>query len=375
MLKRTLEILMVAAVIAAAGWILWSRTHVSYEEFAKAGENAGEQSAADFPEKVEETVNESFSYHAEVVTGEAFDAENFYESTAVTVMPDEEKWKEYFGVNDTAWAVQSEENGDSVTHYYTDDAGNSLLLMDNMAMFCAHKMTPILYVFDTEKYSETNNAEVFAEPMDLSFESREENKTTVNNAMKALGADCDSLQVVSVYYMSAQRMEEQEQIKVENGDIEDDERKASWGADDEAYYYFYEETSQGLPVLSVKTVTDYNREIKAQMVVCSGADGIIYMKMEDYFQVQQGAEKVSLAPFDKVKECINEKYSQTSGDETITVTKCELCLYPLRTGEGAYTCVPVWICTLERISSQEGRKDVYFPVNALTGEEFFEMEN
>lgn len=176
MLKKTLKIFAAAAVIAAAVGILWSRAHISYEEFAETGENETEQpGAAEFPEKVQETVNEGFSYDAEVVTGDDFDAENFYESTAVLIVPEEEKWKEYFGVDDTAWTLQSEENGGSVTRYYTDDTGKALLIIDDSIMFCTNKMTSIFNVLDTEIYSDMNNAEVFAEPTDLSFESREEN--------------------------------------------------------------------------------------------------------------------------------------------------------------------------------------------------------
>jgi hypothetical protein len=56
----------------------------------------------------------------------------------------------------------------------------------------------------------------------------------------------------------------------------------------------------------------------------------------------------------------------------------ELMAYPLMTGDDQYTVIPVWICTIAmQGTSLEGdayEQNMILPVNAITGEEMFEME-
>jgi hypothetical protein len=56
----------------------------------------------------------------------------------------------------------------------------------------------------------------------------------------------------------------------------------------------------------------------------------------------------------------------------------ELMAYPLMTGDDQYTVIPVWICTIAmQCTSLEGdayEQNMILPVNAITGEEMFEME-
>ena len=50
-------------------------------------------------------------------------------------------------------------------------------------------------------------------------------------------------------------------------------------------------------------------------------------------------------------------------------------VYPLATDKEKNEVVPVWICFLERkTKGSEYVEKLYVPINAITGEEFYDME-
>lgn len=50
-------------------------------------------------------------------------------------------------------------------------------------------------------------------------------------------------------------------------------------------------------------------------------------------------------------------------------------VYPLATDKEKNAVVPVWICFLERkTKGSEYVEKLYVPINAITGEEFYDME-
>ena len=53
--------------------------------------------------------------------------------------------------------------------------------------------------------------------------------------------------------------------------------------DAEAYYYYLDETTQGLPVFSKRSVNDYSGDERSQIIVCAGIDGIRYLYMKCFF--------------------------------------------------------------------------------------------
>ena len=87
--------------------------------------------------------------------------------------------------------------------------------------------------------------------------------------------------------------------------------------------------------------------------------------MKCFFLFDIGDDKVKFAPIDNIKECIKTKYGKTLDENCITVKKMVLGVYPFATDKEKNAVVPVWICFLEKL---------YVPINAITGEEFYDME-
>lgn len=96
---------------------------------------------------------------------------------------------------------------------------------------------------------------------------------------------------------------------------------------------------------------------------------------EMFFLFDIGDDKVKFAPIDNIKECIKRKYGKTLDENCITVKKMVLGVYPLATDKEKNAVVPVWICFLERkTKGSEYVEKLYVPINAITGEEFYDME-
>lgn len=96
---------------------------------------------------------------------------------------------------------------------------------------------------------------------------------------------------------------------------------------------------------------------------------------EMFFLFDIGDDKVKFAPIDNIKECIKRKYGKTLDENCITVKKMVLGVYPFATDKEKNAVVPVWICFLERkTKGSEYVEKLYVPINAITGEEFYDME-
>lgn len=361
--------------------VLWKRTHINYDEYSDKTSDMQHEEVEEisFPDHINEKVSDGLVFDAEVVIGENFDPDNFYVSTARIMKPDEEKWKQFFGVDNT-WDYNVYETesriGDKIEFQtYTDKQENTLYLTSEEALWAKQDMVFIYNVLDTNEYSPQNNGKLFSEKMDLSFESRQDNLRTVLDKMQQIGIDAAELEVHQEYDLNVDKLKEQEEKKIEAGDIEQSEKKESWSTSDEAYYYYLDETTQGLPVFSKRSVNDYAGDDRSQIIVCAGNDGIRYLYMKWFFLFDIGDGKVKFAPIDNIKECIKTKYGKTLDENCITVKKMVLGVYPLAIDKEKNAVIPVWICFLERkTKGSEYVEKLYVPINAITGEEFYDME-
>ncbi len=379
--KKFLKRVIGCAVFFIMLLVLWKRMNINYNEYSDNHSYMQNEEIEEikFPDYINEKISDGLMFDAEVITGDSFNPNNFYASTATILAPDGEKWKQLFGVDDT-WSYDVYETmsraGDIIDFQtYTNEEEDTLYLTSEEALWAKDNMTFIYNILDTNEYSPRNNAQVFLEKKNLSFANQEDNLSNVLNEMEKIGINPDTLGVHYVYYLSADRLEEQEKIKVAAGDIEESEKKASWSDADDAYYYYLDEMTQGLPVYSTKYVNDYVGNGQPQISICVSEEGIRYLSIKWYFLFDIGTNKVQFAPIDKIKECITKKYGKILDDSCITVTKMKLGVYPLTIEKDRNNTIPVWICTLERkLNDSEGIEKIYLPINAITGEEFYDME-
>ena len=104
-------------------------------------------------------------------------------------------------------------------------------------------------------------------------------------------------------------------------------------------------------------------------------NGIRYLYMKCFFLFDIGDDKVKFAPIDNIKECIKRKYGKTLYEYCFTVIKMVLVVFRFGSDKENIGVVPVWICFLERkTKGSEYVEKLYVPINAITGEEFYDME-
>lgn len=131
--------------------VLWKRTHINYDEYSDKTSDMQHEEVEEikFPDYINEKVSDGLVFDAEVVIGENFDPDNFYVSTARIMKPDEEKWKQFFGVDNT-WDYNVYETesriGDKIEFQtYTDKQENTLYLTSEEALWAKQDMVFIMF--------------------------------------------------------------------------------------------------------------------------------------------------------------------------------------------------------------------------------------
>ena len=131
----------------------------------------------------------------------------------------------------------------------------------------------------------------------------------------------------------------------------------------------------------LKEKEDKYNAFRNELIARNGEPGrvvLIHESRFDQFNMNNELivfDKVKFAPIDNIKECIKRKYGKTLDENCITVKKMVLGVYPLATDKEKNAVVPVWICFLERkTKGSEYVEKLYVPINAITGEEFYDME-
>lgn len=365
--------------------VLWSRTHMTYSTENDTTGEAAEMESVEFPLEVKETVSQGLSWDAEIIVGDTFDTENFYQSTATMFCPDEEIWKRFFIQGEAGWEESemeySSRNGKNmgIGVACQRQNGDVLYVTDVDALYADSGMVYVYNVYDINTYSPGYNMDLFSMDADLGFQSREENKAKVWEELELLGINMQGAEITSEYSLDFVTLKEQEEQKTELGDIEQEERKDLWSEADEGYYYYVEQKYQGLSVYKDAIIEDYQvQEERVPLNIYSTASGINYISIKYWFDFEQSEEKMSFVSFDRIKDVIRKKYEKTDLAEPLIVRNCELVAYPLEIEENTYSIIPVWICTIAmQCTDSDGEgfeQNIYVPINAVTGEEMFEME-
>lgn len=381
--KNILKVLLFGAVCIGACGLLWNRAHASYPAEQNYGDLDGNTQTISFPKTVQKKVSEGLSYDANIIVGENFSPQELYQSTAKIAEPDLKKWEAYFYAGtdikkekDTQFSTRNGGVCNGVG-YETENASGYISEQDGL--FCTSAMRQIFDVLNENVNSATYNQDKFSTDSELSFQSRAENKKVVFKMLKELGIDAQYADIVATYSMDLPTLIAQQKERVQAGDIEQDEVNPTWNESDEGYLYFVEQNFQGIPVYKNKELEGNASlgEERVPMEIYASSSGIQYFSMGYWYKFERGKERLTLVPFDEIMKTINMKYEKAMLDEPLVVKKCELVAYPFETGENKYLIIPVWICQImiQGKSAEENfGQAIYLPINAVTGEEFVEME-
>lgn len=395
--KKTGKIIGIIAVCIIAVIFLYSRMHVSYNQYGTEDEQKKEQGEqqteqgdnqekiAEFPETYQKKVDDKLEFDVEVICREGIAAEGVSMATASIMSLDQQKIYQYFmGESDNVKkeVIDNYKGIDgqiSVLTSYTDDNGCELWTADKEGAYTKPLFDYIQNCFFIDKYSDNYNEELYSRTSDLSFMSREEAWENLKNNMKEMNLDVSGIREKAVYSLDVDTLQKEETCIDLDGNVVEKEMNPNWTKEDEGYYYFLTQEFEGLPVYEEYGVGMGEGQIDiSPLVVYQTKDGICYYNISGCYTFQKQEGVYQLASFNTIMDTLEEKYTGTVNTNPLKVEKAVLYEYPIHEEGNTYTLFPVWICTLAEQGINDDKESYisYFriPINAVTGEEMPELE-
>lgn len=344
----------------------------------------------EFPENYQKKVSESFEFDVEVIVPEDVDVNNLYWGTAVDAPLDRDKiYQHFFGNSQEVKQEKSEGDSTSLDRQGKDcswetdedENGNYMLLEENTHL-AYEKDLEMFYVsncinFDTR--GGVDNLAVYAETTNLEFMNQEAAKAEMEKDLSEMGIETDG-NLCTVYALDLENLKEQEILAYQDENIEAKEMNPSWEKEQEGYYFFMNQTFQGLPVYSENGVSSgvWDNPAESPLQVYYTEHGIYGCDIINYFQMEQGKDKVALVPFEKIIATLEEKYGNVINTNKLVVKRMELMEYPVYKKDGVYQMMPIWVCYLQTLDENGENPDTLYikvPIHADTGEEALEIES
>lgn len=324
----------------------------------------------------------SLSFDAEVIVPEGFDGGNLYLGTAVQKIDKDQARSILFGnaalqqetMEDIVdlWGEKQPEETDE------DEEGNYMLLEgDDYLCYGSLEGEYVDNCVRVGALAAKNNIEALKKVDSLDFMDKTQAREEVESFLQNIGISAEENQY-SIFALDTETLKEQEITEDMAGNYTEEGKNPEWTKDQEGYYFFGEQTFQGLPVWHKFTVSDWGyfenlEEMPIQIFYST--KGIRSCMLTHCYQIKREEEKITLAPFEKIIETIENKYKDLDTNGLI-VRKIKLTEFPRHQKDGTFQMVPMWICFMDVITSDGEREsgDKQMPINAITGEEEIAVE-
>lgn len=387
--KHVIEVMGLIVACTAVGIYLYSHKHADYVmESQTVSENVFRDeivsvNSLNIPKYYQKVVSELLVFDVEVVVND-FCSQEFQMAKASKSALDAEKIYFYFmseekEVSSVVYDNYFDIDGYScpITVYEGGGRGLSIATYD----FAFYKSPQIDYIQNSFYPSPTvdnYNAYLYSKEDDLEFMNRETAWQNVIKTMENLGVDMSEAVSRVTYSLNMETLAEEEQCIDVYGNEVEEEKNPEWSKSDEGYYYYITQSYMGIPFYtSQKLETD--EEAVAPLRIFQSEEGILMTNLQRWFQVEKKDVILTLMDFDSIMYTIEEKYSGTIRTNPLTVTKAQLYIFPIKTGDNIYTLTPVWVCTIAENHVDWEEKAyisyIYIPINAVTGEEMLMLEN
>lgn len=342
-----------------------------------------EQNYFEIPDSYKKEIpDSSLSFDAEVIVPENFDADNLYMGTANKVLDRDKIYHAFFKegkeVQKDTWNAVTSWGENEAGETDEDRDGNYLLLEGNYhANFESVDGTYINNCVRVDTIEGENNIDILEKVADLEFMGKEQAKENVESFLNSMGLSTKGNQY-TIFALDVETLKEQEKIIDKYGNDTNEGKNPEWTKEQEGYYFFGEQTFQGLPVWSKISVEDsgyFENIIELPIQIFYSEKGVRLCDLKNYYQMEENSEKVVLAPFERIVESIEDKYKDLDSNGLI-VRKMKLMEFPKRQKDGTYQMIPVWVCFMDVIMSDGERETLYLqmPINAITGEEEIAIE-
>ena len=364
MKKRKLMFLLLTAAVLAAGC---GKKEESMEEQGTASlEEAGER----FPDTYEkESKSGKVRFSCKLVTPEQEGWENPHSVSVEGLQHcDREKAWDMFGQGKEISEEYNypAEEGRIPAEYYIFSDKSQLYLREGVTFGSGVGGYGYLGLFQAE------NVPLF-EKGTVSFKSQEACVEEVKDTMRALGYDTEEFDF-QAYPLPYETMREMEEKEAALGNLPEDKRKESWGAEDEAYAVYAYQTNQGMPVfhelMGIARIMADDSPDNGQVMALYSPRGFESLNISDcIYELKKEEETVPLLPFDQIAAVVEEKYESILDDSVYDVTRAKLFLRVYLNEQQEYAAEPVWHFQVTENESSE----IVVLVNAQTGKEVYLM--
>lgn len=212
-----------------------------------------------------------------------------------------------------------------------------------------------------DKSTDVYSGDLFEQKSNLSFRTYQDTYEEITSLFRELGVEV--LEEYSCYSMNYETMCE---VNQKFADAGDETARTVWSQDEECYYFRFQNSFQGIPVIGKENTF---------MAVDPGDDvNVIYSK-NGYERLVlfgcydiQSTENVPLISASEALETLKRKYKDLLIDTPVEVNHIELCLYAdtLRLEEEKAEIYPVWSFN---VVESEGNPEQKVLVDAQTGKE------
>lgn len=263
-------------------------------------------------------------------------------------------------------------NTNDITYYMNIDDGFFLWPGPNSSNFNYMRgdsnFTNYASAFRLEKKFDDYNADLYSTEEDLSFASRQEAYSQIEDFLKALGLDSD---YEYVSYSLEHSLLQSEEIHYDmDGNVDPSENKDEWTQEDDSYYFAIRQVFNGVPVYYPYVNTFVNEDVENYPInAMVNESGIFSLNIDQIFNFINEEKIESVAEFDVVFDSISGKYNDVLGDSTYYFNYAELVYYvDMSSNNGDYDVYPIWIIKgKENAGGSESEIQVF--VDAQTGNE------
>ncbi len=205
---------------------------------------------------------------------------------------------------------------------------------------------------------------------EVSFQSGEECVVEIKKIMEELGYPSEDF-LFGFYPLNDQTMKNLEDMCVQGGYLEEDQRKEGWSQEDDAYFLYAYQQKEGIPIfhelMSIARSMAYDTPDNAPVQAVYSARGMEFLNISNVYEFDTEEEQITLKPFDEIAAVIEEKFDNILNDSGYEVTRAKFYERVCLNEAQKYETEPIWYF---EVKDDHAGKSVTL-INAETGKEIF----
>lgn len=324
-----------------------------------------------FPKVYEEDVDDTLSFHADIVPPIGLKAENAEIEVTYMVVDFNTALEELFSDVDN---IQKEEiilQPENSLHQ-SAYGGQDEIMSNNIGMFRMEKThwAKVKNAIELSRKDLAYNAELYTKPQQFAFGTAEENWEALCKTLQKLGVETELKP--TIFYMNYKTLEQEDEKNKNRDDVRSEEKDKIWSEEDNGYYISAVQCIDGNTVFAN---TYYGNGIEgeadtANVLAYIDKSGIQMLELTRIFgQITKTDKSWKMLPFEDIVNAVKKRFGLTITGDKVSIREFRFSFMTEAVNDEVYRLLPVWYCNYE----QTGRDGVdtmkQLIIHAATGEE------